>query len=102
MLAERGMRLEEALGYVKKALEQEPESGIYLDSLGWAYFKLGNYELAEENLVKASQKVADGTIQDHLAELYFKTARVKLAANHWERALQAWNTTTPSHSDSTP
>ncbi len=101
MLADRGLRLEEALGYVKKALEQEPESGIYLDSLGWAYFKLGNYELAEENLVKASQKVADGTIQDHLAELYFKTGRVKLAANHWERALEEWNKSVPYDVDST-
>ena len=101
MLADRGLRLEEALGYVKKAVEQEPQNGAYLDSLGWAYFKLGNYDQAEENLVKASQKMSnDGTIQDHLAELYFKTGRVKLAASHWERALEEWNKSVPYDVDS--
>ena len=101
MLADRGLRLEEALGYVKKAVEQDPQNGAYLDSLGWAYFKLGNYDQAEENLVKASQKMSnDGTIQDHLAELYFKTGRVKLAAAHWERALEEWNKSVPYDVDS--
>ena len=101
MLADRGLRLEEALGYVKKAIEQDPQNGAYLDSLGWAYFKLGNYELAEENLVKASQKMSnDGTIQDHLAELFYKTGRVKLAAAHWERALEEWNKSSPYDVDS--
>jgi tetratricopeptide (TPR) repeat protein len=101
MLADRGLRLEEALGYVKKAIEQDPQNGAYLDSLGWAYFKLGNYELAEENLLKASQKMSnDGTIQDHLAELFFKTGRVKLAAAHWERALEEWNKSVPAEVDS--
>src|SRR5207253_10226410 len=92
MLADRGLRLEEALGYIKRALEQEPQNAAYLDSLGWAYFKLGNYELAEANLVKASQKMSnDGTIQDHLAELFYRTGCVKLAAAHWERAREGWN-----------
>jgi len=101
MLADRGLRLEEALNYVKKAIEQDPQNGAYLDSLGWAYFKLGNYDLAEENLIKASQKMgSDGTIQDHLAELYYKTGRVKLAASHWERALEEWNKSVPSEVDS--
>jgi tetratricopeptide (TPR) repeat protein len=94
MMADRGVRLEEALGYIKKATEQEPENGAYLDSLGWAYYKLGNYDLAEENLRKASQKITnDGTVQDHLGDLYFKTGRVKLAAAHWERALEEWGKT---------
>lgn len=101
MLADRGLRLEEALGYIKKAVEQEPQNGAYLDSLGWAYFKLSNYDQAEENLVKASQKMSnDGTIQDHLAELYFRTGRVKLAASHWERALEEWNKSVPYDVDS--
>jgi tetratricopeptide (TPR) repeat protein len=94
MLADRGLRLEEALSYIKKAAAQDPQNGAYLDSLGWAYYKMGKYELAEENLRKASMKISnDGTIQEHLADLYFKTGRLKLAAAHWERALEEWGKT---------
>ena len=53
MLADRGVRLDEALGYLRRALVLEPSNGAYLDSLGWVYFKMGNYQLAEENLRKA-------------------------------------------------
>ncbi|MCI0351705.1 MAG: tetratricopeptide repeat protein [Acidobacteriales bacterium] len=103
MLADRGLRLDEALAYIKKAAAQDPQNGAYLDSLGWAYFKLGNYDLAEENLRKASLKISnDGTIQDHLGDLYFKTGRLKLAAAHWERALEEWGKTTlPGDVDTT-
>ena len=103
MLADRGLRLEEALAYIKKAASQDPQNGAYLDSLGWAYYKMGNYDLAEENLRKASLKISnDGTIQDHLGDLYFKTGRLKLAAAHWERALEEWGKTTlPGDVDTT-
>ena len=101
MLADRGLRLEEALGYIKRAVEQEPQNAAYLDSLGWAYFKMGNYELAEANLIKATERLSsDGTVQEHLATLYFKTGRVKEAAAHWERALQEWGKATPGEVDS--
>lgn len=91
MLADRGVRLEEALGYVKKAIQLDPQNGAYLDSLGWAYFKLGKYELAEENLRKAMDRVQnDPTVLDHMGDLLQKTERLKLAAAHWERALAEW------------
>ena len=97
MLADRGVRLDEALGYIKKAVELEPANGAYLDSLGWAYFKLGKYDLAEENLNKAIQHTPnDPTVQDHLGDVYQKTGRLRLAAAHWERALQEWNRTIPA------
>jgi len=100
MLADRGLRLEEALGYIKKAVAQEPENGAYLDSLGWVYYKMGNYDLAEANLLKATDKMGtDGTVQDHLADLYFKTGRLRQAAAHWERALDEWNKTTKTQVD---
>ena len=80
MLADRGTKLEEALGMIKKALELDPSNGAYLDSIGWAYFRLGKYEMAEESLVKASQRMgSDPTVQDHLGDLYQKTGRLKLA-----------------------
>jgi tetratricopeptide (TPR) repeat protein len=92
MLADHNSHLEEALTLIKKAVSLEPHNPAYLDSLGWVYFKLGNYDLAEENLRKASEKTPnDATIQDHLAELYARTGRLKLAVNHWERALDEWS-----------
>ena len=97
MLADRGVRLDEALNYIKKAVELEPANGAYLDSLGWAYYKLGKYDLAEENLSKAVQHTPnDPTVQDHLGDVYQKTGRLRQAAAHWERALSEWNKTVPA------
>jgi tetratricopeptide (TPR) repeat protein len=92
MLADRGTRLEEALRMINQAVQMDPQNGAYLDSLGWAYFRLGKYQQAEENLRKAAERVPnDATIHDHLGDLYHKTGRLKLAVAHWERALQEWN-----------
>jgi tetratricopeptide (TPR) repeat protein len=100
MLADRGVKLDEALSLIKKAVELEPASGAYLDSLGWAYYRLGRYDMAEESLLKASQKIGtDPTVQDHLGDLYQKTGRLKLAAAHWERALNEWNKTVAAEVD---
>jgi tetratricopeptide (TPR) repeat protein len=100
MLADQNTKLEEALGYIKRAVSLDPSNGAYLDSIGWAYFRLGKYELAEENLLKASQKInTDPTVHDHLGDLYQKTGRLKLAATHWERALNEWNRTIAAEVD---
>jgi tetratricopeptide (TPR) repeat protein len=94
MLADRGIRLDEAVNMIKKAVDIEPANGAYLDSLGWAYYKLGKYDMAEENLNKAIQHTPnDPTVQEHLGDVYQKTGRLRLAAAHWERALQEWNKT---------
>ena len=101
MNADRDVRLEESLNYIKMAVSLEPTNGAYLDSLGWAYFKLGKYDLAEENLTKASLRMgSDPTVQDHLGDLYQKTGRLKLAAAHWERAVEEWNKTIGPELDS--
>ncbi len=68
MLADKGTRVAEAVKLIRKAVEQEPMNGAYLDSLGWAYFKMGQYELAEENLRHAVERdQTDPTVHDHLA-----------------------------------
>jgi len=101
MNADRGVKLDESLSYIKQALSFEPNNGAYLDSLGWAYFKLGKYDLAEENLNKAAVHMgSDPTVQEHLGDLYQKTGRLKLAAAHWDRAVQEWNKTVPAEQDS--
>jgi tetratricopeptide (TPR) repeat protein len=100
MLADRNNHLEEALTLVKKALDLDPQNYNYIDSLGWVYFKLGNYDQAEENLRRAAEKAPnDATIQDHLGELYARTNRFKLAAAHWEHALDEWNKSVPADVD---
>jgi len=102
MMADRGVKLDEALTFIKKAVDLDPTNGAYLDSLGWVYYRLGKYELAEENLVKASQLQhmgSDPTVQDHLGDLYQRTGRLKLAAAHWERALNEWSRTISAEVD---
>ena len=100
MNADRGVKLEESLNFIKQALAFEPNNGAYLDSLGWAYFKLGKYDLAEDNLNKAAVHMSyDPTVQEHLGDLYQKTGRLKLAAAHWDRAVQEWNKTVPAEQD---
>jgi tetratricopeptide (TPR) repeat protein len=87
---------------IKKALDVDPQNGAYLDSLGWAYFRQSNYVMAEEYLRKAIAKSSnDATLHDHLAELYQKTNRLKLAVAHWERALEEWNKSVPAEVDNT-
>lgn len=100
MNADRGVKLDESLNFIKQALTLEPNNGAYLDSLGWVYFKLGKYDLAEENLTKAAVHMgSDPTVQEHLGDLYQKTGRLKQAAAHWDRAVQEWNKTVPAEVD---
>jgi len=100
MLADHGLRLDEAVKMITRALEIEPQSGEYMDSLGWAYFKQNRFDLAEQYLVKASQKKpADPTIKDHLADLYIKTNRTKDAMREWSTALSEWEKSLPGDTD---
>jgi tetratricopeptide (TPR) repeat protein len=85
---DKGIRLPEALKLIRKAVDLEPMNGAYLDSLGWVYFKLGEYEQAEENLRQAVQRdQTDPTVHDHLGDLYEKTGRIRLAAAQWEMSI---------------
>ena len=88
LLADRGVRLDEALRYVKEALAIDPENGAYLDSLGWAFFKMNDLTNAEKNLLKADELVKDDpTIVEHLGDLYFKTGDLQKAQEFWEKSV---------------
>jgi tetratricopeptide (TPR) repeat protein len=92
MLADRGTKLEESLTLLKKAIQLDPQNGAYLDSIGWAYFRSGQYDLAEENLRRAIDRTGnDPTVHDHLGDVYARTGRLKLAAAQWERAMDEFN-----------
>jgi tetratricopeptide (TPR) repeat protein len=91
MLADRGVRLEESVKYIQKALELEPNNGAYLDSLGWAYYKMNRCDLAEPHLEKAARLMSDDpTIHEHLGHLYLRMGKETLAEQEWERALKEW------------
>ena len=100
MLADEGVRLPEALGMIQKAVKFEPQNGSYLDSLGWVYYKLGQYGPAEENLHQAiDRQPTDASIHDHLGEVYEKTGRLKLAVDQWERSMTEFAHSLPADAD---
>lgn len=87
-LLERNERFEEALDLIKKAVAVEPENPSYLDSLGWAYFKLGNYADAEKHLLEASRLDPESaTPHEHLGDVYQKQGKNAAAKASWEKAL---------------
>jgi len=97
MWADRGEKLPEALQLILKAVKSEPMNGAYLDSLGWVYFKMGEYELAEDNLRQAvNRDQTDPTVHMHLGDLYEKTGRIRLAAAQWELSMDEFAKSSPA------
>lgn len=100
MFADKNTHLPEALTMVRKAVELEPMNGAYLDSLGWVYFHLGEYELAETNLLSAvNRDQTDPTVHEHLGDLYEKTGRIRQAAAQWELSLAQYAKSDPADVD---
>jgi len=102
MLADRNVRLPEALQLITKAVEREPGNGAYLDSLGWVYYRLGRYGEAETQLKIAVDKTAnDPTVHDHLGDVYYKQGKLKDAIIEWEASLKQWDVTAPAEQEPT-
>jgi len=98
MLADRGIRLDEAADMIKRALAEDPANPAYQDSLGWAYFKQNKFPEAEEFLRKAASRDShDPTILSHLGDLYFKTGKDSLAETHWQKSLDEWHRVLPGN-----
>jgi tetratricopeptide (TPR) repeat protein len=92
MLAERGERLNESVDYLKRALAIEPDNGSYLDSIGWAYFKGGKFDLALEQLKRAADMLTtNSVVQDHYADVLFRVGRYDDAIAAWNKALSGDN-----------
>ncbi len=97
MLADRNIKLTEAQQMITKALEQEPNNGAYLDSLGWVDFRLGKLPEAEENLRRAvALTPRDATVHDHLGEVLMKESKVREAVGQWEISYKEWNLSSPA------
>jgi tetratricopeptide (TPR) repeat protein len=85
---DRGERLPEAMAMVEKAVAAAPRSGAIVDSLGWAYYRLGDYKAAAQTLERAVELDAgDPDINNHLGDAYWKVGRRDEAMFQWRRVL---------------
>ncbi len=87
-LVDRGEKLDEALGMIERAVAADPQKGYIIDSLAWAYFRLGRYDDALEPMEKASVlEPVDPVVTDHLGDVYWMVGRKLEARFQWRRAL---------------
>ena len=84
---DQGVHLDEGMRMIKRAVEQRADDGYIVDSLGWAYYRLGNMEEAVKQLERAVElKPEDPTINDHLGDAYWRVGRVLEAQFQWSHA----------------
>lgn len=88
MFAERGIRLDEAVEFLQRAVSLDPYNGAYQDSLGWAYYQRDELDKAEVHLLRAAQlELNDPVILEHLGDLYVRKGDVARAQNYFRQAL---------------
>jgi tetratricopeptide (TPR) repeat protein len=86
---DRGINLDEGLKLIEDALRLDPSNGAITDSLGWAHYKMGNYERAIHYLERATELAPNiSEILDHLGDAYWQVGRFKEAGFQWERAMK--------------
>jgi tetratricopeptide (TPR) repeat protein len=84
---DQGINLDEGMRMIKRAVEQRADDGYIVDSLGWAYYRLGNMEEAVKQLERAVElKPEDPTINDHLGDAYWRVGRMLEARFQWSHA----------------
>ncbi len=87
--ADRGINIEQALALTQRAVALKPNNGYYIDSLGWAFFKMGRLEDALKEIKRAATLVHDDpVIYEHLGEIYYKQDAIDQAIRAWQRSLQ--------------
>ena len=87
-LVERNERLTEALEMIQRAVRSNPTNSSFLDSLGWAYFKLGKLDEAERHLKEAARRNGNSVaIHEHLGDLYHQRGQMEMARAAWQKAL---------------
>jgi tetratricopeptide (TPR) repeat protein len=84
---DQGINLDEGMKMIKRAVDQRPDDGYIVDSLGWAFYRIGNFEDAVKNLERAIDlKPEDPTINDHLGDAYWRVGRTLEAKFQWAHA----------------
>ncbi len=85
---EQGINLERAMELIERAVALRPTDGYIVDSLGWAFFRLGDYGQSVKYLERAVELRADDPIiSDHLGDIYWQVGRRNEAKFQWERSL---------------
>lgn len=85
---EQKLHLDKAKGMLVRAVELRPDDGFIVDSLGWAYYRLGEYDLGVKHLERAVElRPQDPVINDHLGDAYWRVGRLHEARFQWRRAL---------------
>jgi len=85
---DQNMHLEKAMDLIREAVSREPNNGYYVDSLGWAHYKLGQFDRAVKHLEKAVElRPEDPILNDHLGDAYWKVGRKREARFQWSHAL---------------
>jgi tetratricopeptide (TPR) repeat protein len=89
-MLEHGGNAEEALKFIRAAVATNPKNGSFMDSLGWGYYRIGQYEQAVQFLERAIVlQPTDPIITDHLGDAYQKVGRLREAIYQWQRVLEA-------------
>ncbi len=84
---DQGVNLDQGMDMIKRAVQQRPDDGYIVNSLGWAYYRTGNYEEAVKQLERAIElKPEDPTINDHLGDAYWRVGRTLEAKFQWAHA----------------
>jgi len=86
--AERNDSLEYALELINRALTLEEDNGYYIDSRGWVFYQMKQYEKALEDLKRAATIIEDAVILEHLGDVYMKLDDVKRAKDAYIKALE--------------
>ena len=85
---DQGLNLKQAMDYIRKAVKLKPDDGYYVDSLGWAHYRLGNMPEAVKYLERAVElRPDDPIINDHLGDAYWRVGRQLEAKYQWQQAL---------------
>jgi tetratricopeptide (TPR) repeat protein len=93
LFADRGTHLDEAVTLLKKAVAFDPQNGAYLDSLAWAYYKQGQYALADDYSRKAVLRMPnDPAVLDHRGEIFARNGKLQQAVDEWQKSLTSYQT----------
>jgi len=85
---DQGLYLGRAMDLIRKAVKLKPDDGYFVDSLGWAYYRLGNFKEAAKKLERAVElRPEDPVINDHLGDAYWRVGRFLEAKYQWSQAL---------------